>query len=71
MCSSFNEPNGYPGMASTVLEAIDSDRRLQNQRQPYGHLAPSYTADAILAGAPKFAFKPNPKIASFAGKATP
>jgi integrase len=37
----------------------------------YGHLAPSYIADAIRAGAPKFRFKPNPKIATLAGKAAP
>jgi hypothetical protein len=30
----------------------------------YGHLAPSYVADAIRAGAPKFGFKPDRKIAT-------
>jgi hypothetical protein len=30
----------------------------------YGHLAPSYIADAVRAGAPKFGFKPDKKIAS-------
>jgi integrase len=30
----------------------------------YGHLAPSYIADAIRAGAPKFGFKPDAKISS-------
>jgi integrase len=34
----------------------------------YGHLAPSYVADAIRAGAPKFGFKPNSKIAPLATK---
>ena len=34
----------------------------------YGHLAPSYIADAIRAGAPKFGFKPDPKLATFTGK---
>jgi integrase len=29
----------------------------------YGHLAPSYVADAIRAGAPRFGFKPDTKIA--------
>ena len=29
----------------------------------YGHLAPSYIADAIRAGAPRFGFKPDKKIA--------
>jgi hypothetical protein len=28
----------------------------------YGHLAPSYIADAIRAGAPRFGFKPDPKL---------
>jgi integrase len=28
----------------------------------YGHLAPSYVADAIRAGAPRFGFKPDKKI---------
>jgi hypothetical protein len=28
----------------------------------YGHLEPSYVADAIRAGAPKFDFKPHRKI---------
>jgi hypothetical protein len=29
----------------------------------YGHLAPSYVADAIRAGAPRFGFTPDKKIA--------
>ena len=37
----------------------------------YGHLAPSYIADAIRAGAPKFGFKPNSKIATLTGKPAP
>jgi integrase len=37
----------------------------------YGHLAPSYIVDAIRAGAPKFGFKPNPKIATIATKGVP
>jgi integrase len=32
--------------------------------QHYGHLAPSYIADAIRAGAPRFGFKPDKKIAT-------
>jgi hypothetical protein len=28
----------------------------------YGHLAPSHIADEIRAKAPKFGFKPDPKI---------
>jgi integrase len=30
----------------------------------YGHLAPSYIAEAIRAGAPKFGFTPDPKLSS-------
>ena len=30
----------------------------------YGHLAPSYVADAIRAGAPRFGFKPDKKVAA-------
>ena len=37
----------------------------------YGHLAPSYVADAIRAGAPKFGFKPNPKIATLGTRGVP
>ena len=33
----------------------------------YGHLAPSYIADAIRAGAPRFGFKPDKKITTLAG----
>jgi integrase len=31
----------------------------------YGHLAPSYIADAIRAGAPRFGFKPDRKVRQF------
>jgi integrase len=34
----------------------------------YGHLAPSYIADAIRAGAPRFGFKPDRKIAELRGQ---
>jgi integrase len=30
----------------------------------YGHLAPSYVADAIRAGAPRFGFKPDTNVAA-------
>jgi integrase len=33
----------------------------------YGHLAPSYIADAIRAGAPRFGFKPDKKIIELSG----
>jgi integrase len=34
----------------------------------YGHLAPSYIAEAIRAGAPRFGFKPDPKLTRLAGR---
>lgn len=37
----------------------------------YGHLAPSYIAEAIRAGAPRFGFKPDPTIAALATKTAP
>jgi integrase len=39
-----------------------SDTRMVERH--YGHLAPSYIADAIRAAAPKFGFKPDRKVAS-------
>ena len=33
----------------------------------YGHLAPSYIADAIRAGAPRFGFKPDDKVIAIDG----
>jgi hypothetical protein len=35
----------------------------------YGHLAPSYIADAIRKGAPKFGFKPDRRVVAFQRKA--
>jgi integrase len=39
-----------------------SDTRMVEKH--YGHLAPSYVADAIREGAPKFGFKPDRKVVS-------
>jgi integrase len=39
-----------------------SDTRMVEKH--YGHLAPSYIADAIRAAAPKFGIKPEPKVVS-------
>jgi integrase len=39
-----------------------SDTRMTEKH--YGHLAPSYVADAIRAGAPRFGFRPDRKIAA-------
>jgi integrase len=44
-----------------------SDTRMVERH--YGHLAPSYIADAIRAGAPRFGFKANQKVASLGGRA--
>jgi integrase len=35
----------------------------------YGHLAPSFVADAIRAGAPRFGFEPDRKLAAVGGRA--
>jgi hypothetical protein len=37
----------------------------------YGHPAPSSIADTIRAGAPKFGFEPDPRIAVLATKSVP
>jgi hypothetical protein len=42
-----------------------SNTRMVEKR--YGHLAPSYIADAIRAGAPRFGFQPDPKLAMLGG----
>jgi integrase len=44
-----------------------SDTRMVEKH--YGHLAPSYIIDAIQAGAPRYGFKPDKKIATLAGRA--
>src|SRR5665213_1315581 len=45
-----------------------SDTRMVEKH--YGHLAPSYIADAIRAGAPKFGLKADERIAALAGRAS-
>ena len=40
-----------------------SDSRMVERH--YGHLAPSYIADAIRAAAPRFGFEPDPKVIQF------
>jgi integrase len=44
-----------------------SDTRMVEKH--YGHMSPSHVADAIRAGAPKFGFKPDKKLATLAGRA--
>ena len=56
--------NGVPLMI-VAKNLGHSDTRMVERH--YGHLAPSFIADAIRAGAPKFGFKPNPKMARSTG----
>ena len=58
--------NGTPLMV-VAKNLGHSDTRMVEKH--YGHLAPSYIADAIRAGAPKFGFKPNNKIAAIGTRA--
>jgi hypothetical protein len=43
-----------------------SDQRMV-EKHYYGHLAPSYITGAIRAGAPRFGFQPDPKLAMLGG----
>jgi integrase len=53
--------NGMPlMMVSRNLGHVDT-RMVEKH---YGHLSPSYIADAIRTGAPKFGYKPDKKIVS-------
>ena len=56
--------NGVP-LLVVAKNLGHSDTRMVEKH--YGHLAPSYIADAIRAGAPRFGFKPDPKRATFGG----
>jgi integrase len=53
--------NGVPLM---VVAKNLGHRDTRMVERHYGHLAPSYIADAIRAGAPKFGFKPDRKVAA-------
>jgi integrase len=56
--------NGVPLLV--VAKSLGhSDTRMVEKH--YGHLAPSFIADAIRAGAPRFGFKPDPKLATLRG----
>jgi integrase len=57
--------NGTPLMV-VAKNLGHSDTRMVEKH--YGHLAPSYIADAIRAGAPRFGFEPDRKIAAFTGR---
>jgi integrase len=57
--------NGVPLMV--VAQALGhADTRMVER--VYGHLAPSFVAEAIRRGAPKFAFKPDRKVVPLAAK---
>jgi integrase len=58
--------NGVP-LLVVAKNLGHSDTRMVEKH--YGHMAPSYVADAIRAGAPKFGFKPDRKIVALAGRA--
>jgi integrase len=53
--------NGVP-LLVVARNLGHSDTRMVERH--YGHLAPSYIADAIRKGAPTFGFKPDPKVRS-------
>jgi integrase len=57
--------NGVP-LLVVAKNLGHSDTRMVERH--YGHLAPSYIADAIRAGAPRFGFKPDRKITALSGR---
>jgi integrase len=56
--------NGVP-LLVVAKNLGHSDKRMVEKH--YGHLAPSYIADAIRAGAPRFGLQPDPKLAMLGG----
>jgi hypothetical protein len=58
--------NGMPLMV-VAKNLGHADTRMVEKH--YGHLSPSYVAEAIRAGAPRFGFKSDKKIAALAGRA--
>ena len=60
--------NGVP-LLVVAKNLGHSDTRMVERH--YGHLGRDYVSDAIRAGAPKFGFKPDPKLTTLAGKALP
>jgi integrase len=56
--------NGVP-LLVVAKNLGHSDTRMVEKH--YGHLAPSYVADAIRAGAPRFGFKPDRKVVAGPG----
>ncbi len=60
--------NGVP-LLVVAKNLGHSDTRMVEKH--YGHLAPSYIADAIRARAPKFGFKPDAKVTTLATRGSP
>ena len=52
------------GVPLAMVAAQLGHSSIKQVEKHYGHLAPSYIADAIRAGAPKFGFKPDRRIAA-------
>jgi integrase len=62
--ASLSVMNGVPLMVVARNLGHSSTRMCETH---YSHLAPSYVADAIREGAPRFGFKPDKKITTLAG----
>src|SRR5262249_35727237 len=62
--ASLSAMNGVPLM---VVAKNLGHRDTRMVEMHYGHLAPSYVADAIRAGAPRFGFKPDKKVTALVG----
>lgn len=62
--ASLSIMNGVPPM---VVAKNLGHANMRMVEKHYGHLAPSYIADAIRAGAPRFGFKPDKKITELSG----
>ena len=56
-----------PSTASYFGKPPDGHSDTRMVEKHYGHLAPSYIAEAIRARAPRFGFKPDPKLATLRG----
>ena len=58
--------NGVP-LLVVAKNLGHSDTRMVEKH--YGHMSPSHVADVIRAGAPKFGFRPDRKVAAMSGRA--
>jgi hypothetical protein len=57
-----------PSTASYFGKPPDGHSDTRMVEKHYGHLAPSYIAEAIRAGAPRFGVKPDPKLVRLGGR---